>query len=77
MTDTPFRVYVIQGRIERDYSECQAALAAVPARMTTLSNVGGDDDLIARARDADALVDELDAHRRRALDVLTRVLQQD
>jgi len=31
MTDQTFRVYVIQGRGERDYTDCQAAIAQVPA----------------------------------------------
>ena len=56
MTDKPYRVYVIQGRGERDFSDCQAALAQVPARMTSLPFIGKEDEIIARTRDADALV---------------------
>ena len=56
MTDSPSRVYVIQARTERDYADCQAALAQVPARMTTLPFIGDESELIARTRDADALV---------------------
>jgi D-3-phosphoglycerate dehydrogenase len=56
MTDRTQHVYVIQGRGERDYSDCQAAVAHVPARVTTLSFIGTEDEVIARARDADALV---------------------
>ena len=37
MTDRNQRVYVIQAREERDYADLQAAVAHVPARMTTLS----------------------------------------
>jgi D-3-phosphoglycerate dehydrogenase len=55
MTDQP-HVYVIQGRGQRDYADCQAALAHVPARMTTLPFIGDEAEMIARARDADALV---------------------
>jgi D-3-phosphoglycerate dehydrogenase / 2-oxoglutarate reductase len=51
-----YQVYVIQGQTERDWSDCQAALAHVPARMTALPYIGDPDALIARARDADALV---------------------
>jgi D-3-phosphoglycerate dehydrogenase / 2-oxoglutarate reductase len=47
---------VIQGQTERDWSDCQAALAHVPARMTSLPYIGDPDALIARTRDADALV---------------------
>ena len=56
MTGRPYHVYVIQGRAQRDYADCQAAIAQVPARMTALPFIGKEDELIARARDADALV---------------------
>ena len=56
MTDKPYHVYVIQGGGQRDYADCQAALAHVPARMTALPFIGTEDELIARTRDADALV---------------------
>ena len=56
MTDRTQHVYVIQGRAERDYSDCQAAVAHVPARLTTLSFLDKEDEVIGRARDADALV---------------------
>src|SRR5512132_4047338 len=49
-------VYVIQGRAESDYGDCQAAVAHVPARMTALSFIDKEDEVIGRARDADALV---------------------
>ena len=56
MTDKGYHVYVIQARAERDYRDCQAAVEKVPARMTVLPNITNEDELIARARDADALV---------------------
>jgi D-3-phosphoglycerate dehydrogenase len=56
MPDQPYHVYVIQGRGQRNYAECQAALAGVPARLTTLPFIGDEDELIAKARDADGLV---------------------
>ena len=56
MTDQPYHVYVIQGRGQQDYADCQAALAGVPARMTALPFLGSEDEVIARTRDADALV---------------------
>ncbi|HEV8436578.1 MAG TPA: C-terminal binding protein [Methylomirabilota bacterium] len=56
MTDRPYHVYVIQGRGQRDFADCQAALAHVPARMTALPFIGHEDEMIARTRDADALV---------------------
>src|SRR6266545_3007512 len=56
MTDKPYHVYVIQGRGQGDYADCQAALARVPARMTALPFIGSEAEMIARTRDADALV---------------------
>ena len=56
MTARPYHVYVIQARGERDFSDCQAALAHVPARMSALPFIGDADELMARTRDADALV---------------------
>ena len=56
MTDHSYHVYVVQGRGQRDYADCQAALAPVPARMTALPFIATEDEMIARMRDADALV---------------------
>ncbi len=56
MTSRPYHVYVIQGRGQRDYADCQAALAHVPARVTTLPFLGKEDEVIDRTRDADAIV---------------------
>jgi D-3-phosphoglycerate dehydrogenase len=56
MTDKPAQVYVLQGRTQRDYSDCQAAMAHVPARMSVLPYIATEDEMIARTRDADALV---------------------
>jgi D-3-phosphoglycerate dehydrogenase len=54
MTQPTQHVYVIQGRGQRDYADCQAAVA--PAKMTTLPFLGTEDEIIAQARDADAIV---------------------
>jgi D-3-phosphoglycerate dehydrogenase len=56
MPDRSYHVYVIQGRGQRDYSDCQTALAGVPARLTTLPFIGDEQELIDKARDADGLV---------------------
>ena len=56
MTDKSYHVYVIQGRGQRDYADCQTALAPVPAKMTALPFIGTEDELIAKTRDADGLV---------------------
>ena len=56
MPDQPYQVYVVQGRGARDYSDCQAALAEVPARhdRAAFHRHRGRDDF--RTWDADALV---------------------
>lgn len=56
MTARSPHVYVLQGRAQRDYADCQAALATVPARMTVLPLIGDEDGIIAQARDADGIV---------------------
>ncbi len=56
MTDKIQQVYVIQGRGQRDYSDCQTALAQLPARVTLLPFIATEEEVIARTRDADALV---------------------
>ena len=56
MTDRSPHVYVIQGRGQRDYADCVDALAKVPARTTVLPFIGGEDELIGKTRDADAMV---------------------
>jgi D-3-phosphoglycerate dehydrogenase / 2-oxoglutarate reductase len=56
MVDRSYRVYVVQGQTERDWSDCQDALGSLPARVVTLPFIGDPDALIARTRDADALV---------------------
>ncbi len=56
MTNKIQQVYVIQGRGQRDYTDCEVVLAALPARMTLLPYLATEEEVIARARDADALV---------------------
>ncbi len=56
MTDRSQHVYVIQGRNPADYADCQAALAPVGARMTVLPFIADEGEVIARTRDADALI---------------------
>jgi D-3-phosphoglycerate dehydrogenase / 2-oxoglutarate reductase len=56
MAAKPFTVYVIQGRNARDYGDCQAALATVPAHLETLPFLRSEEDVIERTRDADGLI---------------------
>src|SRR5262249_37630385 len=56
MTTRTLTVYVIPGRRGGDFSDCQTALDRVPARMIVLPPLASEDEVIGKARDADALV---------------------
>src|SRR5438445_7281838 len=56
MTDKSSRVYVILGNAQWNFADCQTALSRVPARMISLPAFETEDEMIARTRDADALV---------------------
>ena len=64
------KVYVIQGRGQRDYGDCQAALDRVPARMETLPFIGDAAELIEKTRDADALIVSASPVTRRVMESL-------
>jgi D-3-phosphoglycerate dehydrogenase len=56
MADKPANVYVILGNAQWDFADCQTALSRVAARMIQLPHLKTEDEMIARTRDADALV---------------------
>ena len=56
MADKSSHVYVILGNAQWDFADCQTALSRVSARMTQLPHMKNEDEMIARTRDADALV---------------------
>src|SRR5687768_2856768 len=56
MAEKHYKVYVIQGRSERDYADCQTALAGVPAYLETLPFIGDAAEVIERSHDADGLI---------------------
>jgi len=56
MTDKPSPVYVILGNAQWDFADCQTALSRGSARMIQLPHMKTEDEMISRARDADALV---------------------
>lgn len=56
MADKIQQVYVIQGRILRDYADLHTVLAQLPLRVTVLPFLTTEDEVIARTRDAAALV---------------------
>jgi D-3-phosphoglycerate dehydrogenase len=71
--DRPFKVYVIQGRGERDYADCQTALDRVPAQLISLPFIGDAAEVIARTRDADALIISSSPVNRRVMESLEGV----
>jgi phosphoglycerate dehydrogenase-like enzyme len=73
VADRPFKVYVIQGRGERDYADCQTALDRVPARLVSLPFIGDAAEVIARTRDADALIISSSPVSRRVMESLEGV----
>src|SRR5262252_3149412 len=56
MSEKQHKVYVIQGRSQRDYADCQTALAQVPAHLETLPFIGDAAEVIERTHDADGLI---------------------
>jgi D-3-phosphoglycerate dehydrogenase len=56
VSDTPSRLFVVQGRGQRDYADTQAAVAHIPARVVSLPFIGDEEGMIAALRDADALI---------------------
>jgi len=73
MPEHTHTVYVIQGRNQRDYGECQQALDRVSARMISLPFIDDEDTLIARAGDADGLVVAAAPITRRVMSALERL----
>jgi D-3-phosphoglycerate dehydrogenase / 2-oxoglutarate reductase len=73
MAEKTFKVYVIQGRSPRDYSACQAALASVPAQLEPLPFTRQEDEIIERARDADALIVSSSPITRRVMSALKQL----
>lgn len=70
MTTRPLKVYVIQGRGQRDYADCQTALDRVPARLESLPFIGDAEEVIQRARDADGLIVSSSPVTRRVMEAL-------
>jgi D-3-phosphoglycerate dehydrogenase len=70
VSDRPLKVYVIQSRSERNYADCQAALDRVPAQLVSLPFISDPDAVIARARDADALIISSSPVTRRVMESL-------
>src|SRR3989442_15728111 len=56
MSEKSYKVYVIQGRGQRDYADSQTALAQVPAHLDVLSFIGDEAEMIERTHDADGLI---------------------
>ena len=70
MSERPMKAYVIQSRAGRDFADCQRGLDRVPAQLVSLPFIGDPDELIARARDADALIVSSSPVTRRVMEAL-------
>jgi D-3-phosphoglycerate dehydrogenase / 2-oxoglutarate reductase len=73
MAEQPFKVYVIQGRNPRDFSDCHEALARVPAHLESIPFTRQEDEIIERASDADALIVSSSPMTRRVMSALKRL----
>ena len=56
MSESSFKVYVLEGRTSRDYSDCVTELAKVPAQVEILPFIGEEEEVIEQAHDAHALI---------------------
>jgi D-3-phosphoglycerate dehydrogenase len=56
MTQKPLKVFVVQGRGQRDFSDADAPLAKAGATLTVLPFIGDEQGMIDALRDADAVV---------------------
>src|SRR6266852_5203418 len=56
MSEKSYKVYVIQGRGQRDYTDSQTVLAQVPAHLDVLPFIGDEAEVIERTHDADGLI---------------------
>src|SRR5215831_12748797 len=56
MSEQPYKVYVIQGSGQRDYTDARTALAQVPASLSVLSFIADEAEVIERTHDADGLI---------------------
>jgi D-3-phosphoglycerate dehydrogenase / 2-oxoglutarate reductase len=73
MAEKSFKVYVIQGRNPRDFSDCQAALARVSAHLESIPFTRQEDEIIERASDADALIVSSSPMTRRVMSALKQL----
>ncbi len=73
MSEQQFKVYVLSGRGERDYSDCTTELAKVNAQVEVLPYITDEDELIARAQDADGLIISSSPTTRKVMNALTKL----
>src|SRR5262245_1976903 len=57
MPEKAYQVHVVHGRgAQNDYADAEAAIARVPARLTSLPFIGDEPGMIAALRDTDAVI---------------------
>src|SRR5262249_203858 len=73
MAEKSYKVYVIQGRGQRDYTDAHTALAQVPASLSVLPFIGDEAEVIERTHDADGLIVSASPITRQVMSALTNL----
>jgi D-3-phosphoglycerate dehydrogenase len=73
MSDKPYKVCVLSGRRERDFSDCRSELDKVQAHLEVLPFLRHEEEIIARARDADGLIVSASPITRRVMGALGKL----
>jgi D-3-phosphoglycerate dehydrogenase len=73
MSDKPYNVCVLSGRRERDFSECRSELDKVQAHLEILPFLRHEEEIIARAQDADGLIVSASPITRRVMSALSKL----
>lgn len=70
MSEQNFKVYVLEGRTSRDFSDCVAELAKVPAEVEILPFIGEEEEVIEKVHDAHGLIVASSPMSRRVMSAL-------
>ena len=70
MSEQNFKVYVLEGRTSRDFSDCVTELAKVPAEVEILPFIGEEEEVIEKVHDAHGLIVASSPMSRRVMSAL-------
>lgn len=73
MSDTQLKVYVLNGRNARDFSDCGTELARISAQLEVLPFTNDENEVIEQTHDADALIVASSLITRRVLQALKKL----